>query len=348
MDRRSRHRARPLGGAALAALVASACNWVSLAKNSLTYRDIQRGEAANLAVFDALIYATRAQDGLAIVGAGSGTTLATLPPPAGSESVDDVATAGNLLFVLDARAPGHLSVYSVADPLQPRLVTPPRAVPVGPFSGVSANAGLCIVSGGTSELTAWRYDSAGTLTGPVATADLGRGQPDVLVAHDGTLAYVSTHYRGPYFGLSVVRYDSAAGQLEPLAELELDGAGFTTGGAKPANFPIEAAVLGHDTVLVGHARGVTVIGTADPRRPAALATIDVGGPAVNVDVLDHVAAVAVSGSAPAVVLLELSGREARTIKRIPLAPGTLPLGVALTPARIAVAARDRGVLVLER
>ncbi|MGH7644032.1 MAG: hypothetical protein ACREMR_00465, partial [Gemmatimonadales bacterium] len=215
--RGSRRRARPLGGAALAALVASACNWVSLAKNSLTYRDIQRGEAANVAVLDTLIYATQAQDGLAIVGAGSGATLATLPPPGGSESVDDLAIAGDLLFVLDAREPGHLSVYSLADPLHPHLVAPPREAPVGPFSGVSASGGLCIVSGGTSELTAWRYDRAGRLTGPVATADLGRGQPDVLVARDGMLAYVSTHYWGPSFGLDVVRYDSSAQRLKQLA-----------------------------------------------------------------------------------------------------------------------------------
>ncbi len=333
---------------ALAGLAAVSCNWLSLAANALTYREIRSGEVANLAALDTLIYATKAQDGLAIVGAGSGATLVTLPPPAGSESIDDVATASDLLFVLDARPPGHLSAYSLTDPLHPRLVSPPRQVPVGPFSGVSANGGLCVVSGGTSQLTAWRYDSAGVLTGPVATADLGRGQPDVLVARDGQRAYVSTHDRGPYFGLDVVRYDPAAQRMEELAELELDGAGFTAGGAKPANFPIEAALLGADTVLVAHARGVAVIDMADPRRPTVVAQIDVGGPAVNVDALGRVAVAAVSGPEPALVVLDFSGPQARVVKRIPLAPGTLPAGVALTPAQLVVAARDRGILVFAR
>jgi len=332
----------------LIGLAAGSCRWVSLAATALTYREIQRGEAANVVARDTLVYATKAQDGLAIVDAGSGAILVALPPPAGSESVDDLATASDLLFVLDARPPGHLSAYSLTDPLHPRLVSPPRDVPVGPFSGVSANGGLCIVSGGTSELTAWRYDSSGVLTGPVATTDLGRGQPDVLVARDGQRAYVSTHYRGPYFGLDVVRYDPAAQQMEKLAELELDGAGFTAGGAKPANFPIEAALLSADTVLVGHARGVAVIGTDDPRRPTVLAQIDVGGPVVNVDALDRVAVAAVSGPEPALVVLDFSGPQARVIKRIPLAPGTLPAGVALTATHVVVAARDRGVLVFER
>lgn len=88
--------------------MASSCNWVSLAKNALTYREIQRGEAANLAALDTVIYATRAEDGLAIVGVASRGTLDTLAPPAGSESIDDLAISENLLFVLDARAPGYL------------------------------------------------------------------------------------------------------------------------------------------------------------------------------------------------------------------------------------------------
>lgn len=103
--------------------------------------------------------------------------------------MDDLAVSGVLLFVLDARAPGHLSVLSLRDPVRPTLASPPREVPVGPFSGVSASAGLCIVSGGTSSMTAWRFASTGALAGPVASMDLGRGQPDVLIARDGGLIF---------------------------------------------------------------------------------------------------------------------------------------------------------------
>lgn len=226
-------------------------------------------------------------------------------------------------------------------------MSPPRDVPVGPFSGVSASAGLCVVSGGTSRLTAWRYDSAGVLTGPIATADLGRGQPDVLVAADGRRLYVSTHYRGPSFGLDVLGYEPAVERLERRAEFPLDGAGFTAGGAKPANFPIAAASLGGDSVLVAYGRGVGVIAAAAPERPTLEETIDVGGPAVSIAVRGTAALVAVSGSHPALVILDFSGPP-RIVNRIPLPAGTLPTGVALTSAQAVVAARDRGVLVFDR
>jgi hypothetical protein len=332
----------------LAFLTTASCDWLSLATNALTYRELEPGQAGNLAAMDSLIYVTLAEDGLAIVDGRSGRALTALPPPHGSESVDDLAIADDLLFVLDARAPGHLSVFSLRDPRQPRLVSPPRMVPVGPFSGVSAHAGLCIVSGGTSELTAWRYDSDGLAADPPATADLGRGQPDVLLARGGRVAYVSTHYWGPHFGLDIVRYDTASSRLDKLAELALRGAGFTAGGAKPANFPIEAAALGRDTLLVAHARGVAVIDVSQPRRPRLLATIDVGGPAVNVDARGAGALVAVSGPAPALVLLDFTDGRATVARRFALAPGTFPAGVALTATHAAVAVGDRGVHVFER
>lgn len=325
-------------------LSVSACNWVSLARNARRYETVQRGETANLAARDTLIYATRADDGLAIVAARSGAVLATLAPATGSESVDDLAISGDLLFVLDARAPGHLTAYSLRDPLHPVVVSSPRAVPVGPFSGVSAADGLCLVSGGTSAMTAWRYDSAGILLGPTATGDFGRGQPDVLLAPGSHTAWISTHYWGPYFGFDVVRL-GAAGRFELVGKTDLDGAGFTDGGSKPANFPIEAAALGADTALVANARGLTVIDVTDPAHPRAAEPIDLGGPAVNVDTRGRTAVVAVAGPNPALVVLDFQGGTARLVRRITLPTGTRPAGVVLTQAQAAVAARDRGVLV---
>ena len=330
----------------LVILAIASCNWLSLARNALTYRELQRGETGNLAARDSLIYATLAEDGWTIVGAGSGKRLATIPPPAGSESVDDLALSDGLLFVLDARPPGYVSVYSLDDPLRPRLLSPPRAVPVGPFAGVAAASGVCIVSGGTSELTVWHYDTLGLGAAPLATADLGRGQPDVLLADDGRHAYVSTHYWGPYFGLDVVTVDGS--EVRAAAELEIDGAGFTSGGAKPANFPIEAALFGRDTVLVAHAGGVSIVDVRVPDRPLLRATIDVGGPAVNVDTHGNAVAVAVAGTAPALVFLDIGNGSATLARRIPLPPGTLPAGVALTATQAAVALADRGIQRFER
>jgi hypothetical protein len=327
------------------ALAGGACNWVSLAKNSLTYRTTQRGETANLVANGSLVYATLADDGIAVFDATSEQRLATIAPPAG-ESIDDLALADDLLFALDARPPGHLSVYSLANPRHPSFVAPSHDVPVGPFSGVSAAHGLCIVSGGTSQLTAWRYDARGSLTGPVATIDLGRGQPDVLVTAAGLL-YVSTHYWGPYFGIDIVRFDSARSRLDKLAELPLAGAGFTTGGAKPANFPIESTLLGNDTLLVASARGIDVVDIHVAEQPRLVGSIDVGGPAVNVDVEDRVAAVAVAGDAPALVLLDF-GSVPPQQRRFLLPVGTFPAGVALGGPRAAVAAGKNGVLFFTR
>ena len=323
------------------ALTGGACNWVSLAKNSLTYRTTQRGETGNLVARGSLVYATVAEDGIAVVDGTSGRTLATIAPPAG-ESIDDLALADDFLFALDARPPGHLSVYSLADPARPRLLAGARDVPVGPFSGISTANGLCVVSGGTSQLTIWRYDAHGSLTGPVATTDLGRGQPDVLLTAHGLL-YVSTHYSGPYFGLDVARFDSGQGRIDKLAELPLAGAGFTEGGAKPANFPIESALLGDDTLLVASARGVDVLDIHVADQPRRQATIDVGGPAVNVDVRGSVAAVTVGGGAPTLVFLDFATSPPHQ-RRVALPVGTILAGVALGGPRAAVAGGKTGVL----
>ena len=322
-----------------------ACNWVSLATHSLNYRTTQRGEAGNVAARGAFAYATLAEGGIAVIDLGTGQTLGTAAPPA-DQSIDDIAIAGDWLFALDARPPGHLSVYALVDPAHPRLVEPPREVPVGPFSGVSATAGLAVVSGGTSQLTLWRYDSAGTLTGPLATTDLGRGQPDVLLGPRGLL-YVSTHYWGPYFGLDIARVDVSRGRIDRLSRVSLPGAGFTTGGAEPANFPIESALLGADTLLVASARGLDLLDVSTPAQPRLVSTIDVGGPAVNVDVDESTAAVIVGGDAPALVFLDLATTPPHQ-RRVELAVGTIPTGVALGGPRAAVAAGRTGIVVFTK
>ena len=328
-------------------LASTSCNWVSLARHSLTYRTTARGEAANLAAAGDVLFVSLAEDGVAIIDAATGRTITTLPPPEGAESVDDVAVAGDILFTLDARAPGHLAAYAIHNPAAPRQVATARAVPVGPFSGVSASGGICIVSGGTSRLTVWRYDRHGVLEGPVATGDFGRGQPDVLVSPSRSLAFVSTHYWGPYFGLDVVRYDST-GQLTLLSELPLDGAGFTAGGAKPASFPFVTSILDPHTLLVAYARGLGVIDITRPEAPRLVRTVPLGGPAVSLTVRDSTALAAVGGDEPALVLLEFSdGREIGR-RRLPLAAGTIPGGVALTATRAAVALGPRGVQVFPR
>ena len=334
-------------GTLAAPLISSGCNWLSLAANALTYSALQSGEAGNVAATDSIVYATQGAAGLVWLDSRTGKMLGSLQPPTGSESIDDLAVDDNLLFALDANPPGHLAVFSFANPLQPALVSAPRLAAVGPFSGVSAADGVVMVSGGTSHLTVWQYDGEGHLRGPVATADLGRGQPDIIVAANG-LAYASTHYWGPYFGLDILRYDSSGHVLSTLSELRLDGAGFTAGGAKPANFPLAAGMFGTDTLLIAFARGVAVVGISNPEAPRILRVIDVGGKAVSIDTRGTTAAVAVAAPNPAIVILEFSGAAAPVTKRISLPPGTNPAGVAFSGTRVAVAARERGVLLIDR
>ena len=136
--------------------------------------------------------------------------------------------------------------------------------------------------------------------------------------------------------------------MSVLSEVRLDGAGFTAGGARPANFPIDVATLGTDTLLVAFARGVAVIGISSPVAPHVLHVIDVRGKAVSIDTRGRTAAVAVAGPNPAVVILEFSGVAPPVTKQIALPPGTNPAGIAFTGARVAVAARNRGVLLVDR
>ncbi len=329
-------------------LGAASCDWVSLATHALTYEQVGRGEAANLALHGTLLYATAADDGLTITALASGATIGKMPPAAGTQSIDDLAIADSLLFALDAVTPGYLSVYSLADPLRPQLVGQPREVPVGPFSGISAADGLAVVSGGTSALTGWAYDSGGRLHGPVATGDVGRGQPDVLLAPGRRIAFVSAHYFGPRFGLDVVRIDTSTHSVVPLARLPLPGAGFSEGGAKPANFPIVAAMLGPDTVVVAHGGGVDVFALSRHDTARLVTHVAAGGAATRVHVLGDTAAVVVAGPAPSIALIDLSSVPARVVRRFALPPGTFPLGVVLAPSRIAVAIRHQGVLILDR
>lgn len=330
-------------------IAATSCNWLGLARHSLTYRTTARGEAASLvpSVAGDVLFVTLGEDGFAVVDPVTGAILSAMSPPAGAGSVDDIAVAGDLLFALDARPPGYLAVYALEDVRQPRQIGPARSVPVGPFSGVAAAAGMCIVSGGTSALTLWRYDDRGVLEGPVDSGDYGRGQPDVLLSAAEPLAIVSTHYWGPYFGLDVVRYDTA-GRLDLLAELELAGAGFTAGGAKPAGFPLAIAALHPGTVLVAYGRGLGIIDLADAMHPRLLRTLALDGPAVSLAVQGSTALVAVAGSRPALVLLDFAGSHETGRRRIPLAPGTIPAGVALTGTRAAVALGPRGVQLFPR
>jgi hypothetical protein len=275
---------------------------------------------------------------------------AVLAPGEGAGSVDDLALADGLLFALDARAPGHLTTYRLADPLRPERVSRPLEVPVEPFSGVSAAGGRAVVSGGTKPLTVAAYDGEGRLGPATAAADLGRGQPDVLVSPGGAVAWVSTHFsllRATY-GITAIALGTPPEPPRTLSRLEIDGAGFTPGAARPASFALEAALDGR-TLLVASGAGLSILDVADPAAPRLLSTLPLPVRAVNVDAAGGLAAVVGSVPSPTLVLVDLGDPSAPAVVRVvPLDGGAVPTAVALDGRRAVVAAGPAGLLVVER
>ena len=322
--------------------------WLGLAWGTLGYPTTAPGEAANVALAGDFAYATRGAEGIEILDLRDGGRRVLRPAP-GAGSADDLAVAGGLLFALDARPPGALAVYSLADPAAPALRQAPVPVEVGPFSGVSAAAGRVAVSGGTGLLSLREVAPDGRLGEEVATADLGRGQPDVLLSPDGRRAFVSTHLYGPHFALGVAELGTAPLRIEPRGAVPLETWGFTPGGARPASFPIRSAALPGGLVLVAHAAGLGVIDASDPAAPRLLRVVDVGVEPVAVDARDGLAAVVGSDPEPRLVVLDVrdpSRPEVIAARALP--EGSLATGVAIGPSQVVVAAHARGVLVFAR
>lgn len=327
-----------------AALLLTGCGWIGLGWGAVTFPTTAHGQPANVAAHGGFAYATRGTDGVEIIElAAPGWRRVVAPAP--GTSADDLAIADGLLFMLDARSPGHLSVFSLENPALPALVQAPVPVDVGPFSGVSAANGLVVVSGGTSLLSLRRYTDDGHLGAQFAAADLGRGQPDVLLAPDGRHAFVSVHDEGPLFSLVVLRLTAQPLAANEIARLRLDTYGFTPGGARPASFPIEMAIAGAE-LLIASAAGLQVIDVSDPARPLPRATLAPRALPVNVDARDGIAAVVGSDPDPELTLVDLADPSApRLLRSIRLPEGSLATGVAIAGRQVVVAAHAAGTLV---
>lgn len=328
----------------VASLLLTGCGWIGLGWGAVTFPTTTHGQPANVAAHGGFAYATRGTDGVEIIELAAPTWRRVVAPAPGT-SADDLAIADGLLFVLDARPPGNLSVFSLEDPAHPRLVQAPVPVDVGPFSGVSAAQGLVVVSGGTSLLSLRRYARDGRMTAEFATADLGRGQPDVLLSADGRHAFVSTHDDGPFFSLSVLALGADPLAIERIASLPLATYGFTPGGARPASFPIEMAIAGAE-LLIASAAGLQVIDVSDPARPQPRATFAPRALPVNVDARDGIAAVVGSDPDPELTLVDLADPSApKLLRSIRLPEGSLATGVAIAGRQAVVAAHAAGTLV---
>jgi hypothetical protein len=303
-----------LMGAALAMILAGLLGhrWLALGWNAWHYPAAAPAARTQAVVTGGHAYVAAGVEGIEIIDLATEKSLRLVPPAAPADRIDDLAVADGWLFALDATPPGHLMTYSLADPERPSPTGAIVPVPVGPFSGVAAAAGLVIVSGGTSELTLREVGRDGRFGTEAVTADFGRGQPDVALRPDGRVAAISTHLYGPEFAITFAAIRRRPLGLQKLSQLGLKDAGFTAGGFKPAHFPLVAAWSG-DRVYVADGGGLSVIDVSNPQRPHLLAHDRQPRPAMDVIVSGDDLDVLCAGSQPAVLRYRLKDSGAPTL-----------------------------------
>jgi hypothetical protein len=309
----------------LAALLAH--RWLALGWSAWHYPTAAAAARTQIAVDHGRLYLAAGVDGIEVVDLTTRKRLSLVPPIAPADRIDDLAIADGLLFALDATPPGHLMTYSLAGPV-PSLAGAIEGVPVAPFSGVSAAAGVVAVSGGTSQLTLREYDREGRFGKNVITADFGRGQPDVAVRADGRIAAISTHLYGPEFAITFAAIRRQPLALREVGQLRSHDAGFTSGGFKPAHFPLVAMWRG-DLLYLADGGGLEVIDVANPRRPRLLLRDRQPQPAMDVTVSGGELAVARAGAQPTIFRYRLNG------SGLPKPAGSWRLPAASRPAALA-------------
>jgi hypothetical protein len=338
----------PLALSLLVLLALAGHRWLALGWNAWNYPVAAPSARTQVAVEGGLAYIAAGAEGLEVVDLKTHHRRGLVPPAAPADRIDDVAAADGWLFALDATPPGHLMTFSLASPDLPLIDRVP--VPVGPFSGVSAAAGVVIVSGGTSQLTLREYDQKGRFGTEVITGDFGRGQPDVAVRPDGRIAAISTHISGPDFAITFVEIQRRPLRLKTRGQLGLKDAGFTEGGFKPSHFPLVAAWNG-SRVYLADGGGLNVIDLLDPDHPSLLQQDRHARPAI-----DAVVAVVAGGELdvlragphPAVLRYRLDGSGLP----MPAASWSLPAGnrpaaIARHGAEALVTEHERGFQVVK-
>lgn len=307
---------------------------------------LSTADTNNVAIAGEYAFAAAGSRGVVIVDLSGPTVEGFVSPPGFTGTIDDVSIDGDLLFTLDAAGAGGLSVFSIADPTQPTLLSGPFSVQVSPFAGVSAANGRVVVSGGTGLLSSRSYQADGTVSDLVQLTDLGIGQPDVLVAEDGLTAFVSTDFSGFFngqgFGITVIDIDGPT--ISILDRVGIAGAGFSPGASSPANFPIESAQSG-DMLFVASGNGVSVFDTSNPSSLQTLAVIPLNTNPVNIDVAGDTLYVVGSSPTPTLTTIDISVLGSPVVETTTLPPGSVPRGVAATDSSVVIADANLGVLV---
>ena len=341
--------ARSKTAAVLAATLAlGGCGWPGLIAGAIATPTSIDDASTNVAIVDGAAFVARSTHGIERIDLASGQRE-LMPPPAPSDRIDDLAIADGLLFALDATPPGHLLVYRLEAGGELRRLGQVE-VAVGQFYGVAAGGGHVLVSGGTSSLSLYGYDAEGALAAMPVAADYGRGQPDVSLAAHGRVALVSTHAQGPRFGLTVADIGDRPLSLHARGYVELAGAGFTAGGFRPANFPLQSAALG-GYVLVAHGGGLSVLAAPADAAPSLVGTtpLPVQATAIAVDSGRALAFVAGANPRPELLTLDLADpRSPRILERHALPTTGSPSAIAIDATHLVVALQGGGVHIQAR
>jgi len=333
---------------AAAVLMVASHRWVTLAWNAWRYPEALPSDRTQIAIAGRRAYVAAGVEGIEVMDLNSGMALSLLPPPAPADRVDDLATIDGWLFALDATIPGHLLVYSLANPDRPVLTSRIAPTEVGPFSGVSAAPGIVAVSGGTSQLSLREFDSTGQLNAKESTADFGRGQPDIALRADGRIAAISTHSFGPNFSVTLAEIQRAPLALQAVGHVDLPDAGFTEGGYKPAHFPLRSAWVG-DRLYVAHGGGLTVINAIDPRHPIVLVEDPQAAPAMDIAIASNTMDLVRAGKHSAILRYRLDPIALPILQAIyPLPSADQPNAIADAEDLTLMTLRRKGLKVLAR
>ena len=276
----------------------------------------------------------------------------TMAPPEGTESIDDIAVSDPdyLMFVLDADPPAYVTVFSIVDPINPELRYGPIPVEIERYAGIDASGGKLVIAGGHQPLTVREYiklpdseEQFGELGDTISTMEYGVGLFDVTIDRLGEYAYVTTQFDDEEtFGIVSISF--AAFPLAPVIarEIILEGAGFTDGGLRPANFPVETAFYSirdmdgtplRDTLLIAYAGGLAFADITDPNTQLdifrTMTIEELGVVPVNVDAHNGRAVVVGSLPEPRLVLIDISDIDNPTILESTTLSG-YPTGAAIS------------------
>lgn len=226
----------------------------------------------------------------------------------------------------------------------------------GAFNGLSAANSRLVVSGGNQELTVYSVPDVPNLL-PLQTGavDLGQGQPDVTLDVERPLAYVSTHFSGDRFGLTILDLNTLDRVATKLLLDDIDI--LPQSRAFSPNFPLRTAVSSgegfKDVIAVAYLEGLLILNTSLPSNPQVIVEMSASelgfSPrAVTMDQVGNVFAVGPEDRSNFNGFSNVGGYSIQTAMQIPpfsVSNGVIVSSIATSDTTIAMATRNGPIFV---